>query len=93
MKAFVASEFAYCPFLWMFHSRKLNSQVNKLHERVLRIVYQDYASSFTQLLEKDNLTTIHNRNIQSLATELFKVKNGLSPPFMDEIFKENAVSL
>ena len=53
-------------------------------------MYQDYASSFTELLEKDNSTTIHNRNIQLLATELFKVKNGLSPPFMNEIFVENA---
>ena len=35
----------------------------------LRIVYQDNASSFTVLLEKDNSTTIHNRNIQLLATE------------------------
>ena len=90
MKAFIASEFGYCPLVWMFHSRKLNSRVNKLHERALRIVYQDYASSFTELLEKDNLTTIRNRNIQLLATELFKVKNGLSPPFMNEIFGENA---
>ena len=90
MKAFIASEFGYCPLVWMFHSRKLNSRVNKLHERALRIVYQDYASSFTELLEKDNSTTIHNRNIQLLATELFKVKNGLSPPFMNEIFVENA---
>ena len=90
MKAFIASEFGYCPLVWMFHSRKLNSRVNKLHERALRIVYQDYASSFTELLEKDNSTTIHNRNIQLLATELFKVKNGLSPPFMNKIFVENA---
>ena len=89
-KAFIASEFGYCPLIWMFHSRKLNSRVNKLHERALRIVYQDYASSFTELLEKDNSTTIHNRNIQLLATELFKVQNGLSPPFMIEIFVENA---
>ena len=81
MKAFIASEFGYCPLVWMFHSRKLNSRVNKLHERALRIVYQDYASSFTELLEKDNSTTIHNR----------KVKNGLSPTFMKEnIFVENA---
>ena len=78
MKAFIASEFGYCPLVWMFHSRKLNSRVNKLHERALRIVYQDYASSFTELLEKDNSTTIRNRNIQLLATELFKVKNGFS---------------
>ena len=42
------------------------------------------------LRERDNLTTIHNRNIQLLTTELFKVKNGLSPPFMNEIFVENA---
>ena len=73
----------------MFHSKKLNSRANKLHERALRIVYQDYSSSFTELLEKDNLTTIHNRNIELLATELFKIKNGLSPPFMNEIFVEN----
>ena len=90
MKAFIASEFSYCPLVWMFQSRKLNSRVKKLHERVLRIVYQDHASSFTELLEKDNTATIHNRNIKLLATELFKEKNGLLPPFMNEIFVENA---
>ena len=74
----------------MFHSSKLNSRVNKPHERALRIVYQDYVSSSNELLEKDNSTTIHNRNIQLLATDLVKVKNGLSPPFMNKIFVENA---
>ena len=54
------------------------------------MVYQDYTSWFTEILEKDNSATVHNRNIQLLATELFKVKNGLSPPFMNEIFVENA---
>ena len=89
MKAFIAPEFGYCPLVQMLHSRKLNSRVNKLHERALRIVYQDYASSFTELLEKDNSTTTHNRKIQLLAPELFKVKNGLSPLFMNKIFVEN----
>ena len=90
MKAFIASEFGYCPLEWMFHSRKLNSRVYKLHERALRIVYQDYTYSFTELVDKDNSTTIHNRNIHLLATELVKVKNGLSPPLMKGIFVENA---
>ena len=89
MKAFIATEFGYCLLVWIFQSRKLNSRANKLHERAVRTVYQDYASSFTELLEKDNSTTIHNRNIQLLATKLFKVKNGLSPPFMNEIVVEN----
>ena len=61
--AFIPSEFGYCPLVLMFHSRKLNSRINKLHGRALRKVYQNYPSSFTELLEKDNFTTIHNRNI------------------------------
>ena len=90
MKAFLASVFGYCPLVLMFHSRKLNSRLNKLDERALRIRCQDYVFSFAELIEKDNSTTIHNRNIQLLATELSNVKNGLSPPFMNEIFVENA---
>ena len=90
MKAFIASSFDYCPLVWIFRSRKLNSRVNKFHERALRIVYQHYASSFTELLEKENSTNILNRNIQLLATELFKVKNRLSPPLMNKMFVENA---
>ena len=90
MKAFIASKFGYCPLVWMFHRKKLNSRVNKLHERALRIVYEDYASLLIELLKKDNSTTTHNRNIQLLATELFKVKNGLYPLFKNEIFVETA---
>ena len=82
MKAFYASEFGYCSLIWMFHCTELNSRVNKLHERTLRIMYQVYASSFTELFKKDNSATTHNRNIKLLATELFKVKNGLSRSFM-----------
>ena len=35
MKAFVESQFKYCPLTWMFHSRELN-KINRAHERVLR---------------------------------------------------------
>ena len=37
-KAFLDSQFNYCPLIWMFHSRKLNSKINNLQERALRIV-------------------------------------------------------
>ena len=42
MKAFIESQFSYCPLIWMFHSRTLNNKINRLHERALRIVYSDY---------------------------------------------------
>ena len=46
----------------------------------------DYESNFNQLLEKDNSVTIHHRNIQTLATEIYKTLNNLNPLFMKEIF-------
>ena len=67
----------------MFHSRTLNERINKIHERALRIVYKDNTSSFEDLLLKDNSVTIHERNIQTLAIELYKVANRLSPRIMD----------
>ena len=63
----------------MFHSRKLNNRINNIHERALCIVYDDYSTSFNDLLIKDNSVIIHIRNIQRLAIELYKVANGLPP--------------
>ena len=73
----------------MFHIRKLNNKINKLHERCLRIVYSDNTSSFEELLETDNSVSVHHRNIQVLATELYKIVNGLSPEIMKEVFPFN----
>ena len=38
MKAFIISQFNYCPLIWMFHSRQLNNRLNKIQERPLRLV-------------------------------------------------------
>ena len=68
------SQINYCPLIWLCHSRKINNQTNKLHERALRLVYNDESSSFRELLERDKSVTIHERNIQVPLTEIFKVK-------------------
>ena len=85
MNAFSNAQFSYCPLVWMFHSRTLNNKINRIHERALRIVYNDANSSFNELLIKNRSFTIHERNIQTLATEVFKIINGLSPEIMKEI--------
>ena len=59
IKAFVTSQFNYCPLIWMFYSRELNKRTNSIRERALRLVYQDNSLSFAELLEKDNSVTIH----------------------------------
>ena len=86
MKTFIESQFSYCPLVWMFCSRTMNKKINHIHERALRLVYQDYTATFEELLKKDSSLTFHHRNIHHVAIEMFKVKHNLSPPFMNEIF-------
>ena len=91
LKAFIESQFSYCPLVWMFHSRALNRRINKLHERGLRMVYKDYELSFEELLRKDNSFCIHHRNLQKLATEMYKAYNDISPPLVKSIFPRREV--
>ena len=87
LRACIESQFSYCLLIWMFHSRTLNNKVNRLHEKALRIVYGDYKSKFDELLEKDSSFSVHRKIIQTLATEIFKFLNGLSPQIMNEVFQ------
>ena len=86
MRTFIESQFNYCPLIWMCHSRELNRKINKLHERALRVVYKNRNLTFQQLLEKDESFTIHERNLQKLAIEMYKVKHNLCPKPFQELF-------
>ena len=43
-------------------------------------------STYESLLERDNSVTIHDLNLQLLATEMYKLKNGLTPKIMEDLF-------
>ena len=59
----------------------------KLHERCLQKIYNDKKSSFQELLESDKSVPIHIKNLQVLATEMFKVYRDISPPIMRQLFQ------
>ena len=86
LKTFIESQFSYCPLVWMYCSRKMNRKINYIHERALRLVYDDYTASFEDLLSRDESVSIHHRNIQKVAIEMFKVKHDLSPIFIEDLF-------
>ena len=92
VNAFFTSQFSYCPQVWMCYSHTNNNKISRLHERYLRIVCNDKQSSLNELLEKDGSVSIHMRNIQILATEMYKRVNNLSPPIMNRVFKLNSDS-
>ena len=87
MNTFFKSQFNYCPLVWMCCNRSLNTKINRLHERCLRIVYNDKKSNFNELLVKDGSVSIHHQNLQKLAVEMFKASRGLTPEIVNELFQ------
>ena len=72
MNAVFKAQFNYYSIIWMFHSRSLNSKINRLHEQCLGIIY--------------NISIRYN-NIHALPIELDKIANDMSPKIMSEVFK------
>ena len=78
----IKSQFNYCPLVWMFCSRKSNNLINKVQERALRLITNDYQSSFNILHE----FSIHQSNLQTLLIELYKITHQIAPPIMNSLF-------
>ena len=85
----------FCPIVWMFHSRRNNNKINRLHERSLRTVYDDDVSTFDQSLAMDKSFCIHHQNIQRLLIEICKALHDISWNSLKEILvkRKSTISL
>ena len=79
----------------MFCSRSVNNLINRIHERALRLTLNDHVSTFQDILELTREKTIHQNNLESLAIEIYKFLNGLSPPIMNDalMIRDNIYNL
>ena len=62
-EAYIISAFKYCPLIWMFCNKTSNNQINKIHKRTLRLVYEMQDANFEDLLLKDNSWNVHESNM------------------------------
>ena len=90
VNAFIISQFSYCPLIWMFHNRKMEHSINRIHERALCLIYPSVSKlTFKELLNKNKTVSIHQKNVQVLATEICKAKLNISPEISKELFSFN----
>ena len=85
LNAFFMSQFNYCQLVWMCHNLTKNNKIHRLHERCLRLIYNDKKLYFEELLEIDSSDSVHEGNLRTLATEMYKIYHGISPTIMTEI--------
>ena len=75
----ILSNFNYCPLIWLFCNKDGNKKIDRAHKRALKILHNDYESSFQSLLARSNSFTIHVKSLQKMMTEIYMSLNNMNP--------------
>jgi hypothetical protein len=61
------SNFSYCPLTWHFCGEQNTKKIEKIQERALRFIYDDFQNSYEFLLEKSKLPSLETRRMRTAA--------------------------
>ena len=86
VNVFFIAQFNYCPLRKMCLIIVYNNKISRLHERFIWLICNNKCSSFKDLLEKDNSVSLHHKNLQALAIEMFTVHTESSLEILEEFF-------
>ena len=67
------STFKYCLLIWVLCGKIENKSINKIHKRILRLIYDRKDATFEDLLERDKSRTIHEDNLNKFLVEIYKL--------------------
>ena len=82
---FILSNFNFCPLAWHFCTNKNSKKLEKVQERALRFVYEDYNSSYEELLQKAKVPSLQIRRMRTMALETYKIINKLAPVCLHDL--------
>ena len=87
-ESFIQSNFNFCPLVWMFTSPKSGRKIEKVQERALRLLLNDYDSTYDILLKNSKKSSVYTRIHRILAKEVYKTLNDCNPGYMKTIFQK-----
>jgi hypothetical protein len=86
-KTSVLPQLTYCHTVWHFCKASDRCKLERVQERALRAIFNTKAHSYEELLNRANLSTLYNIRLQDIAILMFKVKNNISPLYVNRIFE------
>ena len=88
-KSVILSGLNYCSTVRFFITASDKRKLKRMQEKGLRTVFNDNTSSYESLLKKATLPTLCNRRLQVLTILMLKVKNGMSPDYISDLFQRS----
>ena len=88
VNAHVISQFNYSSIVWHCCGLTEIHKMEKLHERCIRFIYDEYNKNYFEILIENKLTTLYGKRMLAMCCEIFCTKNGLNAGYMKDLFKE-----
>ena len=83
--SFIVSNFNYCLLAWHFCSASSTNKIEKIQERALRFINNDFTSSLQALLTSTNTLLVHVRRMKQMASEIYKIVNDIAPAYIKDL--------
>ena len=83
---FLAANFTYCNTVWHFCSNRGLYMLEKVHKKAIRVVLNDYISSYRELLDKVSNPTLYVARIKAIAIEAYECYVNENPPYINAMF-------
>ena len=94
-QSFIFSNFRYCCLVWHFCAKSGNRKLEKIQERALRFVDNDFVSTYDELLMKSTSSSVLGMCLKAMAIEIYKSLHDLNPRYIQNLLsvKETTHSL
>ena len=86
--AHVISYLNYCSTVWHFCGKVEIHKIEKLHERCIRFIYNDYTLEYFELLKNKNSKTLYAKRVSAMCCEIYKTKNTLNAGYMSDLLSK-----
>ena len=83
---FICSQFNYCSTVWHFSSKRKIKMMEKIQERALRFVFNDYISEYDVLLLRVNKVSLQRQRLKNIIIFVYKCVNNMQPSYLNSLF-------
>ena len=89
-KTFVLSYFNFCPLVWHHCGNGDMHNIERMQERVLRFMCNEYTTDYSELLKIQGESTMYIKRLRLIAQEVYKSISGLNPEYMHSLLTERS---
>ena len=77
IESFTYANFNYCPLVWHFCTYKSMNKMESIQKRALQLLYNDFESNYSQLLDEAKKSTMAIAKLRCLCLEIYKTMKNI----------------